>query len=238
MPKKVICILGMHRSGTSCLAGSLQKAGLFLGEVYTRNKYNIQGNREHIQLNALQDAVLEDNGGSWFEPPKTVIWSDKYYGYLCRIISDFDAYPRWGFKDPRSLLTLTGFSACIGKDMEFVGTFRNPYSVAESLQARTPYIDGREFWLELWYQYNERLLGLWEQYHFPLIDFDQPDALYAEHLDFLIKKLQLPTPAEDGYGFFNPALRSRTSTEVEGLPAHIQKTYRKLQDISRESLPG
>ena len=29
----VICILGMHRSGTSSLAGCLQEAGLELGDV-------------------------------------------------------------------------------------------------------------------------------------------------------------------------------------------------------------
>ncbi|HBM84618.1 MAG TPA: sulfotransferase family protein, partial [Halieaceae bacterium] len=31
-PRRVIAILGMHRSGTSCLTGSLQEAGLELGE--------------------------------------------------------------------------------------------------------------------------------------------------------------------------------------------------------------
>ena len=236
MPKQVICILGMHRSGTSCLAGSLQKAGLYLGEVYTKNKFNLQGNREHIQLNALQDAVLEDNGGSWFEPPEAVVWSEKYYGYLCHIVSGFEDHPRWGFKDPRSLFTLSGFQRCLGDSMEFVGTFRNPYSVAKSLQTRTPYIDGSLFWLELWYQYNERLIRLWEQYQFPLMDFDLPDALYAEHLDALIKRLQLPISAKDDSGFFNPSLRSGISTETEGLPEHILKTYRQLQEISRQSM--
>jgi len=32
---QAVLILGMHRSGTSCLAGSLQEAGLYLGEVNT-----------------------------------------------------------------------------------------------------------------------------------------------------------------------------------------------------------
>ena len=37
MPDRVVCILGMHRSGTSCLTGSLQQAGLFLGDCHTWN---------------------------------------------------------------------------------------------------------------------------------------------------------------------------------------------------------
>lgn len=41
-----VLILGMHRSGTSCLAGSLQEAGLYLGEVNTAAPHNAKGNRE------------------------------------------------------------------------------------------------------------------------------------------------------------------------------------------------
>ena len=43
----VVLVLGMHRSGTSCLAGSLQQAGLELGDVFTSNPFNKKGNREH-----------------------------------------------------------------------------------------------------------------------------------------------------------------------------------------------
>lgn len=40
-------VLGMHRSGTRSLAGSLQERGLRLGKVFTSNPYNRKGNREH-----------------------------------------------------------------------------------------------------------------------------------------------------------------------------------------------
>ena len=45
-PDRVVCVLGMHRSGTSCLAGSLEQQGLFLGETNTRGPFNLRGNRE------------------------------------------------------------------------------------------------------------------------------------------------------------------------------------------------
>jgi len=44
---ETVAILGMHRSGTSCLAGSLQELGLYLGEVYDQNPHNPRGNREN-----------------------------------------------------------------------------------------------------------------------------------------------------------------------------------------------
>ena len=61
---KVICVLGMHRSGTSCLVGSLQKAGLHLGKHHTWNRYNRKGNRENQDIVDLNRAVLEFSGGS------------------------------------------------------------------------------------------------------------------------------------------------------------------------------
>jgi len=42
-----ILILGMHRSGTSCLAGCLEEAGLYLGDVNLKAGFNKKGNREN-----------------------------------------------------------------------------------------------------------------------------------------------------------------------------------------------
>ncbi len=42
---KTVLILSMHRSGTSCLAGSLQQGGMYLGDVYEHSPHNIKGNR-------------------------------------------------------------------------------------------------------------------------------------------------------------------------------------------------
>ena len=66
-----ILILGMHRSGTSCLAGSLQEAGLYLGEVNTTAPHNAKGNRESRTIVALHDGLLQANGGAWDAPPGT-----------------------------------------------------------------------------------------------------------------------------------------------------------------------
>ena len=42
-----IFVLGMLRSGTSCLTGILEEAGLFLGDVKRKSRFNAKGNRPH-----------------------------------------------------------------------------------------------------------------------------------------------------------------------------------------------
>lgn len=64
----------MHRSGTSCLAGSLQHNGLYLGDVHTWNPYNVKGNRENEKIINLNDDVMKFSGGSWDNPPTEIKW--------------------------------------------------------------------------------------------------------------------------------------------------------------------
>ena len=71
---RLICVLGMHRSGTSCVTGSLQQAGLFLGDCHTWNPHNTKGNRENQDFVDLNDAVLAFNNGAWDKPPKKSVW--------------------------------------------------------------------------------------------------------------------------------------------------------------------
>ncbi len=232
MKKEVICILGMHRSGTSCLAGSLQYAGLYLGNVHVENKFNLKGNREHILINKLQEDVLVENEGSWFRPPGTIIWSKTNYVKLCGIVSEFNSYPRWGFKDPRSVFTLPVLEKCIGS-VCCVGSFRNPFSVANSLQRRNPNIGDQSFWMDLWNKYNMRLIEIWEERRFPIINFDKKDTEYLEDLNKIYDVLGLEGGDKDSRSlFFDTSMRAEVSEEAEGLPGNILATYRRLQEIS------
>src|SRR2546423_1035704 len=70
--KTLVAILGMHRSGTSAVAGTLTDHGIDFGGVRTKNRFNPRGNREIPELNELHDGVLEQSGGSWWQPPARV----------------------------------------------------------------------------------------------------------------------------------------------------------------------
>lgn len=66
----VVMVLGMHRSGTSCLTGLLQQTGLELGDVVTEAPHNKKGNRENLDIMRLNDDVLAHSRGSWDRPQK------------------------------------------------------------------------------------------------------------------------------------------------------------------------
>ncbi|QIB66325.1 hypothetical protein [Kineobactrum salinum] len=66
-----VVILGMHRSGTSMVAGELVAAGLYAGaaeELLDAQEDNPVGFWERQDVVALNDQMLETAGGSWFSP--------------------------------------------------------------------------------------------------------------------------------------------------------------------------
>src|SRR5262245_42923170 len=134
--RSIVAILGMHRSGTSCLAGSLQQRGLNLGTVFTANPHNLKGNRENAEIMALNDEVLGFSDGAWDRPPSTLKWTrahgERRDAIVDRVTGDGIAS---GFKDPRTLLTLPFWQES-GAGFRFAGTFRHPALVARSLDAR------------------------------------------------------------------------------------------------------
>src|SRR3954451_9257859 len=132
----VVAVVGMHRSGTSWLAGELQTRGLELGEVSERNPHNRKGNRENRTIGSIHERVLRDSGGSWSKPPRSVTWTASARSELqSHVASMSRRYERWGFKDPRTLLVLDEWRQLVG-GLQLVGIARHPLAVAQSLSAR------------------------------------------------------------------------------------------------------
>ena len=215
----------MHRSGTSALVGSLQQRGLYLGEHSTQNRHNRRGNRENPRVMRLNEDVLNDSGGSWREPPAAVTWSAQRLDQARVILGEYAEHPLWGFKDPRTLLTFDGWERLL-PDLELVGIFRHPSSVARSLASRPnlPVADP----LGLWKTYNERLLALHRRRPFPVVSFDdEPDVLahsFARVADALGHE-----PA--GESFFTADLRTG-GAEPDAVPAQFAALYEELRAIA------
>jgi len=225
-PSKTICVLGMHRSGTSCLAGTLQQAGVSLGEVFTRNRFNAKGNREHARIRQLHQHLLLDNGGHWYRPPDRVLWHDHHRAERDAIIRTFAGHPCWGFKDPRSLLTLDGWLEAL-PDMQLAGIVRHPYAVAVSLNAR-PNGPTLEEGLALWAVYNRRLLERYRRSPFPIVSFDLPDDLFRDKLASMASALGLAVAAGQ-LDFFEPQLRhGGPRWEISALRGDVETIYRSL----------
>ncbi len=67
-----VLILGMHRSGTSAVAGALRGAGLNLGlstGFFPAAAENPRGFFENASLSYGNDVLLRFRGGSWDRPP-------------------------------------------------------------------------------------------------------------------------------------------------------------------------
>jgi hypothetical protein len=247
----VILILGMHRSGTSCLAGSLEEAGLYLGEVNTAAPHNMKGNRESRAIMELHGDLLRANGGDWDAPPEQVVWSAEHRARRDAIIASYPSECIWGFKDPRTLLTLPGWLEALSSP-RFVGTFRHPIAVAASLQARNEIPVEKS--LALWSDYNRLLLDYQRQFNFPLVSFDWSPERYRGCLMAIVPTLRLTVPT-GGFTFFESALRKNPAPRELGildracarvgrlldvkstrneviLPKSVVVLYRQLQEIA------
>jgi hypothetical protein len=212
----------MHRSGTSCLAGSLEEAGLHLGNVITSATYNAKGNRENGRIMKLHNAILFENRGSWDRPPKYVKWSATHAAERDAIIDSYRDQAIWGFKDPRTLL-LPDFWQDALPNLTFVGTLRNPRLVAESLMGRGG--GSLDDWLKLWFVYNARMLALYEVAPFPIVRFDLGEETYRRSLSLVMDTLGLRVPTR--MEFFEPNLRHHQQLPPR-LPEPINRLYQSL----------
>lgn len=203
--RTIVCVLGMHRSGTSCLAGSLEEAGIHLGDVVTEAEHNRKGNREHVGIRQLNDDVLAYSGGAWNDPPPVVRWDSALAETRDRLVDSFFQHtPRWGFKDPRSLLTLPFWEAA-NVPLRYIGSFRHPSAVVASLARRgdvspTPHD-------VLWEIYNRRLLEAFDRKPFPLLCFDDPEPRYRTELVGALRHIGCDASEGQPLRFFDEGLR-------------------------------
>jgi hypothetical protein len=155
----VVCILGMHRSGTSFITRALRSLGVYLGpDTHTigPREDNPQGFSEHQHLTHLNDEMLIALGGNWHTPPplptgwETDPGLDEFAARARRVLDlDFASSPLWGWKDPRTCLTLPFWQRLL-PSMRYVICIRSPLAVAQSLQARDgfPIEKGASLWVD------------------------------------------------------------------------------------------
>jgi hypothetical protein len=234
MKPRAITVLGMHRSGTSALTGCLKDAGVWLGSVAERSRYNAKGNQENPAIWRLHDALLDHAGGSWFAPPGRVEWNDHFRARRDEIIAEYRGKESWGFKDPRTLLTLDGWLEAL-PDLRMIASVRNPVAVARSLEAREtfriPYRDG----IELWRVYNERLLRWSDSRLFPIVSFDLPGDEYQRSVHRALIAIGLQPPSK--IMFFDADLQHQPKAPSEeewaALPESVRWLHRELVERAR-----
>lgn len=218
----------MHRSGTSCLTGSLQEAGLFLGDCHTWNPHNRKGNRENQKFVDLHDAILEANGGAWDAPPDGVVWSSEHIAQALALLEEHASEPIFGFKDPRALLVLSGWKELL-PEMEFVGIFRHPNAVASSLEKRSAM--AREDALKLWYAYNSVLYQEYRKKPFPIFNFDDEEMVLDDKMFRIAREMGLEGRSGEEK-FYSSDLKSNTDQDSLSLPWKVRRLFKKLKKVA------
>ena len=159
---KAVLVLGMHRSGTSSVAGLLALAGLPLGErLIAGNDFNPKGYFEHEVIWRLDHELLEALGSSWYDVrrlPERWPQSEAAAGIrkkLAQVLDrDFIGHAYWGIKDPRMCRLMPLWRDLLGTlevEPKVILVLRHPFAVAASLMRR----DGlkADHALALWLRY-------------------------------------------------------------------------------------
>lgn len=145
-----LILIGMHRSGTSLLAGILEKCGIFMGA-------RKDDNNESVFFQRLNEWLLRQANASW-DNPYNFKFVDSHFKEYCkkvlithlrglrrieylglkgflkyRDIRDLD-FP-WGWKDPRNTFTIELWKD-IFPEAKVLHVYRNPVDVAVSLRKR------------------------------------------------------------------------------------------------------
>jgi len=147
MAERPVFVVGMHRSGTSAVAGALNRLGVWLGEtlIEPRSGVNDGGFFENPDILALHEELLHGLGRSWRHPvPLPDGWLDdpRVAPLASRaglLAANLARGGRWGVKDPRLCLLLPLWRRVLearGETPAVVITVRHPAQVAASLARR------------------------------------------------------------------------------------------------------
>ncbi|GAB4489479.1 MAG: hypothetical protein OHK006_21230 [Thermodesulfovibrionales bacterium] len=222
MQRKAIVVLGMHRSGTSAMSGSLCMAGVELGpDPMQPTPDNPKGFFENQFITDCSDEVLRLLGSCWDDPfPLPDGWHRNEA--LAPVRQELTAYIRdrfpsgrvIGFKDPRLCLLLPFFQGILGDlgvQPHFIIMLRNPAEIAESLMKRNGF--SREKSLQLWMKHLFAAEHSTRGFPRRAIRFDDLLAAPQETLRMISDSfgipLTLPAKAhqDPSADFLDPALR-------------------------------
>ncbi len=141
----IVVVIGVHRSGTSMLAGVLDKLGVSMGPNEEANaqqaKHNASGYYEDKKFLDLNERILTRSNRGWADIPdpwKVGNACASFRGPALELIqARMAANEVWGWKDPRTCLTLPAYFGGLDADHTLVIRMeRSKLSVVKSLLHR------------------------------------------------------------------------------------------------------
>lgn len=208
VPSRAICILGMHRSGTSAIARSINLLGVYLGEsehLLSPQEDNPHGFWEHLNIIDIQNRILWELGVSWDTPvPLEELWWKKPEMIPFRheikkfIHQQMISQNLWAWKDPRTCLLLPLWLDIleeVGVEVNFVISIRNPLDIANSLLKRNNIPIQKT--LGIWMNYMISVARWTANSKCILVSYDEFLDDWHNQLFNLSQQLHLPWPENE-----------------------------------------
>jgi hypothetical protein len=258
MGTKAICILGMHRSGTSTITRAINFLGAYLGEekdMVEPGFDNPEGfwelrdvvafhKRIMTSLKRGEDDTVAPLPRQWHLRKEMQPFKEELHALIRRHFTD---QPLWAWKDPRTCLTFELWKDILnelGIELSVVFAVRNPLDVAKSLLKRNGFPLEKSF--GFWFNHNISALESIAGVPSVFVSYDHFLEGWEPELRRCADGLGIPWPADEAnlraniVSFIRPNLRhSRTSVdELQGVPAPVCELYRLLLEyVTGPALP-
>ena len=217
-------IVGMHRSGTSCITSILAQNGLHLGDdLLAANAINPEGFWESNEVIRINENVLDRFRYDYTNPAGVVT---HFPGSLLRRAERYllrlACKPVVGWKDPRTTITWPAWHELLYKNRHvMVACFRHPRNVAKSFNACDEKL-GYETALECWRKYNSMVASIVADIVF--INFDEP---LEPQIRYACSRIGLPF-AEASMSSYKPKLVHNNQQDVGSGCDHADSLYDHL----------
>lgn len=253
--KKVLVILGMHRSGTSVTANWLFSCGVNLGQSFHKaSKFNLKGYYEDIEFLQLHKKLLSEENihPSGHEDFKKLNLSNNQIQEIKDLLSKKNSSHQWGWKEPRTCLFIDYYMDLISSGV-FLVVYRRCEDVISSLIKRQVTFENsnsknlikklKSKWsnkrkkkeaikryCNIWIYYNKKLLETFENIDNEAILYTSVNHLkeYNEDIFNKLKELGFKINYIDFNRIYESNLMNESSISYSDLPSDMKS---KVKDI-------
>jgi hypothetical protein len=202
--RRIIFVLGMHRSGTSLTTNVLAELGVALSDdLMPATRENARGYFESQTISFLQDRILAAFGVAWDTPTSMRALPPEWWKspsiaplraqIVAFVNAELEKHPLWAFKDPRTMRMLAMWGE-IDPELRAEPTYllvtRHPNEVAGSLHARAQ-LDPVIAEL-LWLEHNVDTLLACRDRIAAIVDYQEWIDRPLEQARYLIDRVGLP----------------------------------------------
>lgn len=235
--KRLVLVLGFHRSGTSAFAGALERLNTDLGqyEKYA-NAENPKGFFEHPTPRSVNDQIFTRHASAWWDwrfDPASIEDSNVSLDDLKSIAREFLASELAGegtfvLKDPRMMCFLPFWQPLFaeqGVKIEALAIVRTPMECVASQLAR--YESNPQFYHGL--QSPLAVLALWCRYHIAMVrGLQTKNISLVSHSELLVEPAKVLKAVNSSLGL------AANTADIEASAAFIDPAlYRsKVRELS------